>query len=280
MITDRIADRARSEGLHIYTIASMDDTGIYERRLNPSNSCTNSYSAAKAFTVTAIGMLRDRHLLCEEDKVYDLFERDFPENFDPGWKRVTIEHLMTHKAGFGRGFLDIDVENTADYPSDDFLQIVLSEPLPYAPGSHYQYTDAAFYLLSRIVTKISGEKLVDFLRPVLFGKLGFRELAWSCCPHGYTMGATGLYIRTSDMVKLGRVYACGGSFGGQRIVSEEWVSRVLERGYEFTERNHNGIYAKGGMYGQMLCFSVRNHEAYAWHACEEKAFSFADIFPS
>lgn len=280
MIIDKIADKAKLEGLNIYTIASIDESGKYERRINPSNSCTNSYSIAKAFTVTAIGMLWDQNRLCVDDKVYDLFKYDFPEHFDPSWKLVTIEHLMTHKAGFGRGFLDIDVENIADYPSSDFLQVVLSEPLPYIPGSYYQYTDAAFYLLSRIVTKISGEKLDDFLRPILFGKLGFQELAWSCCPDGYSMGATGLYIRTSDMVKLGWLYANGGNFNGQRIISEEWVNQVLERQYEFTKRNDNGTYTKGGMYGQMLCFSIQHHEAYAWHAYEEKEYNYANVFLS
>jgi len=51
------------------------------------------------------------------------------------------------------------------------------------------------------------------------------------------MGATGLYIRTADMVKLG------------------WV------------------YAKGGMFGQLLCFSVKHREAYAWHAYEKRNYN-------
>ena len=33
-------------------------------------------------------------------------------------------------------------------------------------------------------------------------KMKFKEFAWSRCPYGYSMGATGLYIRTEDMVKL------------------------------------------------------------------------------
>lgn len=280
MIIEKIAHKAKLEGLNIYSIASIDASGKHEYILNPADACTNSYSVAKAFTVTAIGMLWDQNKIRVEDNVYKLFENDFPKHFDSRWESVTIEHLLTHKVGFGRGFLDIDVENIADYPSNDFLQVVLSEPLPLLPGSFYQYTDAAFYLLSRIVTKVTQEKLVDFLRPILFGKLGFQELAWSCCPYGFTMGATGLYIRTSDMVKLGWVYANGGKYNDQHIISQEWVNLVLEKQYEFTKRDDNGTYAKGGMLGQMLCFSITRKEALAWHAYEKKKFNSGNTFLS
>lgn len=267
MIND-IARKAAEENLNIYSIAVMDETGINEVRIHPADLCTNSYSVAKAFTVTAVGMLWDRNMIRVEDKVFDILKEEFPDEFDPKWKDVTVEHLMTHKAGFDRGFLDIDVENISDYPSDDFLKVVLSEPLLHAPGTHYKYSDAVFYLLSRIVTKISGQRLDDFMRSVLFGTMGYQELAWSTCPHGYCMGATGLYLRTEDMVKLGFAYANEGRYNGKTIVSPGWVRLVLERGYEFVQYGDTGIYAKGGMYGQMLCFSPKNHMACAWHGYE------------
>lgn len=270
MLINKMIKCAESHNLNIYRIAFADKSGIREKTLHPANACTNSYSVAKAFTVTAIGMLCDQNKLRVSDMVYDLFQSDFPKKFDSRWKSVTIEHLLTHKVGFMRGFLDIDKETISKYASNDFLQIVLSKPLIFTPGKHYQYSDAASYLLSRIVTKISGENLDDFLRPTLFDKLGFQEMAWSCCPFGYPMGATGLYIRTSDMVKLGYVYANNGTYHGQRVISENWVQQVLSQGYEFHPCNDNGWYAKGGMYGQMLCFSTHKQEAYAWHAYESK----------
>ena len=270
MILDDWLQKAQNNGLRIYDFASMGADGSQYRRMSLANGCNNSYSVAKAFTVTAIGMLWDQGRIDVGDRVYELLADEFPREFDPRFREVTVEHLLTHRAGFGRGFLDIDAENIGDYPSHDFLQIVLSEPLPYEPGSHYQYTDAAFYLLSRIVTHITGEKLDDFLRPVLYETMGFQEMAWSCCPLGYTMGATGLYISTKDMVKLGWVYVNGGEYEGKRVVSEAWVEQVLSRGYEFTRRDENGTYAKGGMFGQMLCFSLPRREAYAWHAYETR----------
>ena len=207
---DEIINKAAECGINLYSIALMNENGLQKKRIRQSNRCNNSYSVAKAFTMTAIGMLYDRGLISVDDKIYDIFKDEFPSEFDPKWKDVTVDHVLRHRVGFDCGFLDIDVEDISKYGTDDFLKIVLSHPLHYAPGEKWVYSDAAFYLLSRVVSKISGQKLDDFMSPVLFGTLGFQEFAWSRCPHGYPMGATGLYISSADMVKLGYAYACGG----------------------------------------------------------------------
>ena len=50
---------------------------------------------------------------------------------------------------------------------------------------------------------------------------------------GYPIGATGLYITTEDMLKLGILYLNNGVYLGKRYVSEEWVRLVISREYEF-----------------------------------------------
>lgn len=266
-----IAEKAIAHKLNIYSIALMGESGMRKARPHPADLCTNSYSVAKVFTMTAIGMLWDAKKLGLQDRVFDILQEDFPCEFDARWKNVTVEHLLTHKAGLKRGFLDIDMDDISQYPSHDFLHVVLSEPLVCQPGTLFCYSDAAFYLLSRIVSQISGQRLDDFLRPVLFETLGFQELAWSTCPHGYCMGATGLYLRTDDLVKLGFVYANNGFYYDIPIVSPDWVQRVLSHGYEFSQYQDTDVYFKSGMYGQMLCFSPAHHTACAWHGYEKKS---------
>ena len=265
---NKLTKAIKETGCNIYSIAVIDGGGLKTAQLSPANRCNNSYSVAKAFTMTAVGMLYDAKKLDVNDRVFDILRDEFPDRYDKAWENVTLDGVLKHKVGFGNGFLDIDVEDISKYETDDFLRIVLSKSLPFPPGERFVYSDAAYYLLSRIVTKISGKKLDGFLRHVLFGTLGFQELAWSRCPHGYPMGATGLYISSADMAKLGYVYANGGKYYGKTVVSEEWVDLALSRGYEFGQYKNTGIYAKGGMNGQMLCFSVKDRFACAWHGYE------------
>ena len=135
----------------------------------------------------------------------------------------------------------------------------------YAPGTESRYSDAAYYLLSRVFTAKSGEKMDDYLLTHLFYPLGFREMAWSKCPMGYPMGATGLYVYTEDLAKLGVLYLNRGLYHGKQLVSAEWVETVLREGYEFA-KTPGGGYGKGGMYGQMLIFYPKQDRVVAYHS--------------
>lgn len=260
------ATRAHNAGLNVYFVAEGDrDMNIRRMVVNPANPCCNGYSIAKAYTVLAVGLLYDRGLLTPESRALSFIPELVPDGIDERWYDVTLDHLMLHTAGFGRGLLDIDADDASAYPTQDYLNIVLTEPLPNVPGSKYQYTDAAFYLLSRVIAQVAGCDLADVLRPVLMGKLNFKEYAWSVCPQGYSMGATGLYTRTEDVLKLAILYLRGGDWNGEQILSREWVDLVLSRGYEFKPKG-GGWYGKGGMRGQMLTFNPEKGLAVAWHA--------------
>ena len=223
---------------------------------------------AKAYAVTGVGMAYDAGLIAPDMRVCELLGDEMPPLADPGWRGVTLDQLMCHRAGYGRGWLDIDVDDASEYAGDDYLALAMREKLVHAPGAAYQYTDAAYYIVSRIVERAVKMPLDDYLRPLLMGKLKYREMGWSRCPRGHALGATGLFVRVEDMVKLGMVYACGGMWRGERLLSAQWVKLCLERGYEFGEIC-GGWYGKGGMFGQMLCFNVEKQCALAWQAHTE-----------
>ena len=267
------SELASSLGLNIYFVCEGNrDYVIRKETITPANPNCNCYSIAKAFTVTAVGILWDQGLLSLETRVVDVLADKLPENMHPNWNEVTVHDLLLHQVGFSRGLLDIDAEDASLYHSSDYLDIVLSKKLYNKPGTVSQYTDAAYYVLSRIIERVSGQDVATLLRPILMETMDFKELAWSVCPQGYSMGATGLYLRTEDMVKLGILYINGGEWKGTRVVSKEWVDLVLENGYEFKSLG-NGWYGKGGMRGQMLAFHPENGYAVAIHSYEEDSIT-------
>ena len=259
---DKIIRELPGLGVNLYDFALWTpENDVQSHRFQPCNRCNNSYSVTKAFTMTAIGLLWDDGKLNVTDSLGKIFGT-------PEWSDVTIEHALTHRIGYGQGYLDIDVEDVSEYPTDDFLKLALSYPRPYAPGEHYQYTDAAFYLLSRVVDHISGEKLDSFLWKRVLRHMNFQEIAWSRCPHEYPIGATGLYVSAHDMVKLGALYLNDGTWNGQRLISSEWIRLAEERGYELHSPGGD-ILGKGGMYGQFLGYSREKNAAFAWHAFDD-----------
>lgn len=256
-------------GLNLYDLAFYRNGRIQQYRFQPSNRCNNSYSVSKAFLVTAIGLLHDDGLIDVKRPVSDYIGSLMPKGIDPAWQIVTVEDALTHRIGFDEGFLDIDTEDASAYDTDDYLDIVLRHPLGHAPGTHRQYSDAAFYLVSRLISHITGRRADEFLNERLLQPMKVREAAWSCCPKNYPIGATGLYISAYDMVKLPALYLEGGRWNGKRILSERWIETAIANEYEFTSLTPSGLIGKKGMYGQMILFSREGRFAAAWHAYHE-----------
>lgn len=263
-LTDMAREIARLN-LNVLRIAEVRSGGeVEEMTLKPCAVCQNGYSVAKAFTAAAVGLAYDRGLIDPEDRIAEILRRFLPAHYDARWNDMTIDHLLRHRAGFPSGYLDIDVADLNPVTGGDYLGYLFRTTLECAPGSVYCYSDAAYYLLSRAVTEKTGCALDNFLWRELLLPLGFREMAFSHCPQGYAMGATGLYTAAADTAKLARLYMDGGLWRGQRLLSKEWIDLSLEREYGFN-RNKTG-FGKGGMNGQLLLGLTDQDRAVAWHS--------------
>ena len=97
------------------------------------------------------------------------------------------------------------------------------------PGAPFVYNSAATYMLSAIVQKLTGMKLIDYLQPRLFEPLGIEGAAWESCPRGINMGGWGLEVRTEDIARFGQLYLQKGMWQGKRLIPEAWVKEATSR---------------------------------------------------
>ncbi len=262
------AKAAADCGSNIFRVAEIKDGGAPEvLEIVPTNPCQNVYSVAKAFSVTAVGFLFDEGKLSPDETIVDILGDECPAEYHPYWNETTLDMIMLHHLGLPKNFLDIDSFDANEF-GEDFLKYIMTYPLTVRPGGERVYTDAAYYLVSRAVEARAGMRLDKYLTEKLFRPFKMREAAWSLCPMGHSMGATGLYIRAEDMAKLGQLYLSGGIYGGQRLLSEKWVNTVIEKGYELRPTGVGAAYAKGGMRGQMLIIVPETNRVVAWQGFE------------
>ncbi len=254
---DDCAAYLREHDLSIIRLSEISGDGDAETlEYMPGNPCQNAYSVAKTFAMTAVGLLWDRGQIDPGETVCSILSDEiapYRDEIDPRWFSSTVDMALTHRLGLPGGFLDIDC-NPSSLFGRDFLRYTLTYPLDYAPGTGSKYSDGAYYLISRVVGRKAGVPLDTYLWRELFYPLGFQEAAWSRCPAGHAMGATGLYLHASDMVKLAALYQNGGLWKGMRILSEAWVRLALERRYAWNWDEAHRMCSKGGMRGQMLLF--------------------------
>lgn len=276
---DELCKMAKDRMLPLFKIAFCNGGEIKEETFHIANTCNNIYSISKNFTATAIGILSDRNQIKMSDTIYRLLSPLYPELMDRAdsiWKHVTVEHLLTHTAGHAGMYLDMDCDDIFSYTTGDFLEKAISEPFIADPGKHMAYSDSNYYLASRIVSAVTGRRLQDFLNEELFRPLKMQGWAWSCCPHGYAMGGTRLFIDVKDMVKLGMLYLDDGVYEGHRILSEKWVKYATSDlawkndccsyGCGFWRNVRVAAYHCSGMYGQNIFIDPSKHEVYAWQA--------------
>jgi len=121
-------------------------------------SCTGSIT--KQFTGAAILKLEEDKRLNVTDPI-TLYFKDVPADK----AQITLHQLLTHSSGLG------DPEGIDDYdpvPLAEYVRRVLAQPLLFAPGAGYTYSNANFSLLGAIIEKLSGLSYEAFVRERLF----------------------------------------------------------------------------------------------------------------
>ena len=262
-------------GSKAYSVAVSGTDGIKVASIRNTNA-QNTYSVSKVYCVTAIGMLYDEGKIDPmKDTIGDIFKEEIKAyGIDANkWAKVTVHDVLRHRAGFTQGgLLDIDADPGLMNQHNDFLKVVLNYNIStyerdntienFGNIANRKYTDAAYYLISRVVAKISGQKLDEYLKTRLFDVAGYKDYRITKCPQGHPIGATQFFLKPDDVVKLGRIYVNGGTHEGKRIISQEWVNLVIKYSYELAS-GYNG-YGKGGMRGQYIYVNFEHNVAVAW----------------
>lgn len=176
------------------------------------------YSLSKSFTATAVGFAVAEGKLRLNDSVIGFFPEKLPPEVGDNLCSLRVEHLLTMSTGHQSDPTYVMTEQ------GDWVRAILAAPIENAPGSTFFYNTAATYLLSAIVQKVSGQKLVDYLETRLFGPLEIRQKQWEVCPRGINTGGWGLSLATESLAKFGQLYLQGGRWNGKQLLPAEWVT--------------------------------------------------------
>lgn len=241
--------------------------------------CQNCYSLSKSVISLGIGIAQDKGMLSVGDPITEYFKGELPDSHDPKLESVTIENLLTMSMGQDTGYLfEADRYN---YPERDWVRLVLSRPLPLQPGEKFVYSNSCFYMLSTLLHRAVKMPVLDFLRDSLFDPLGIKSYAWEVCPKGEIMGATGLYMSTGDILKMGVMCFSGGiSEAGERIVSSDYLKKATsvqrsDANYGWGFWTGDNMYMGSGAYSQIMLVVPSKKLVFAAHAYDN--ISYTDI---
>jgi len=112
-------------------------------------------------------------ILVQQGKVglSDPLSKYIPEIKGGGRDQITIELLLTHRAGYAPDF-DLK-ERWSGY--DEGIKRLIAEPLRNPPGARFVYSDIGYVALGEVVRRASGVSLNEFARRNIFVPLGMRD---------------------------------------------------------------------------------------------------------
>ena len=178
------------------------------------------YSTSKSFTATAIGFAVSEGRLTVNDKVIGFFPEDLPATISPNLAELSVKDLLSMSVGHEKEPSNIIAT------SDNWVKDFLNTPIKYQPGTKFLYNSPATYMLSAIVQKVTGQKVIDYLKPRLFDPLGINGMDWEIDPKGINTGGWGLRLKTEDMAKFGQLFLQKGKWNGKQILPASWVEEA------------------------------------------------------
>jgi len=231
-------------------------------------------------TTTALAQLVERGRIDLDAPV----QRYVPDWTGPQKERVTVRHLLTHTSGLP-AFKPYDQQT---HDPDSIATLIFHTELERAPGDSMIYSDIGAFMMGRVIEKVSGERLDDYLRAHIFRPLGMSETMFNpprrlwprVAPtefdslrgglvrgkvhdeRAYYMRGVaahaGLFSTAADVARFATAMLRGGTLEGRRILRRETIER-------FT------AYADSGRSNRALGWQ-KPPAAWAGHFMSSKAF--------
>ncbi len=244
------------------------------------------YSLSKTFTGTALALALGESRLSLDDLVSDHLPELF-DGVDPATRRMRIRHIASMATGHDR-------ETWAEAQQldpDDAVRGFLHIPPDAEPGTLFAYNQPPVMALARILQRLTGERLVDYLTPRALDPLGIADLRWARLPDGCDMGFSGVYTNLEAIARLGQLYLDDGVHDGARLLPEGWVAQASsvqipnpqreepdwQQGYGFQLWMSQHGYRGDGAYGQYMVVLPEQDAVIAVFSCTEQMQAVLDL---
>ena len=175
--------------------------------------------------------------------------------------RITLRDCLSHTAGFDFETPVSKALGWTSTPPRVAAAIAATYPLAYIPGTKWKYSNTGIDVAVAVIEKVTGERIEDHLRRVIFDPLGMKDTTFKpnaeqqsrlatiysvttgtvCRARDYgplpkpydsadrfPSGGAGLFSTAQDLIEFYRMLAFGGvARDGRRVLPEKAVTEIL-----------------------------------------------------
>ena len=180
------------------------------------------FSCSKSFVSVAFGIACNEGLVSLDDKLVSFFPDKISDRVSERMKKVTMRNLLT----MASGHKSCPFSTRSIAYANDWVRGFLESELAYEPGTKFVYNSAATYMLSAVLRRVCGKNVLDYLNEKVFSHIGIVAEKWDCCPDGTNIGGWGLWLKTEDMLRFGRLLLKCGNWDGKQLVPAEYLAEA------------------------------------------------------
>ena len=193
---------------------------------------TRTWSTAKSIGVTLLGILADQgRISLDEPLGFQWYPRVRAPEADPR-NAITLRHLLNMSSG-----LETVDNNGMEYATGSGLAYwagassakgALSRAAIREPGIYWDYENYDTLLAVYLMKLALGDQktYLEFPRRALLDRIGMRSTLLSTDRFGDFILSSQVYTNARDLARFGLLYLRNGVWGGERILSQEWIDFV------------------------------------------------------
>ena len=230
---ERFVDKLKEQKIPVHSILmARHGHMIMEAYYQPydKEKLHRMFSETKSYTSLGIGLLVSDGVIRLEDKICQYFPEYLPGKVHPWLEEMTIKDMLRMETC--HNMTTYKKTSTTENWVRSFFQTVPT----HRPGQIFMYDTSASHTLCALVEKLTGQKLLDFLKDRILRQIGFSEESYIMeDPFGISMGGTGLMAKPTDMLKVGLMLLNGGKhpddYGkedGRQVYPKEYLDQALK----------------------------------------------------
>ena len=209
-VEETVAKAAQLPRIHALIVA-LDGKPIVERvfRGPGLDRPVNIKSASKSIISALVGIAIDEGMIKNVNQpILPLLQKRAPDDMDPKVATITVDHLLSMRAGLER---TSGMQNYGRWvQSPNWVSFALSREFIDEPGGEMLYSTGNTHLLSAILTDISGKSTWELARDWVGEPLGMTIPQWARDPQGIYFGGNEMSLSPRDLLRFGEMYRNGG----------------------------------------------------------------------
>lgn len=251
----------REVSMHSFLLCK-DDCLVAEGYYAPvkKNDLHRMFSVTKSFTSIAIGFLQEEGRLSLNDSIVKFFPEYVPNTSEahPWLLATTIRDMLSMRSCHASTTYDKFSSKT------DWVKSFFTVAPTHKPGTVFHYDTSSSHTLCALVEKLTGMKMLDYLRNKVLNEIGFSKEAY-CLTDGFgvSMGGSGLMATSRDFMLFALLILNNGKLNGKQYISADYIKESTSfqtatcvTGPVPSESQGYGLQFWIGEHGSIVCYGM------------------------